>query len=109
MLKFFNDYAKLHKDEVKVIPPENEENNNNNNDNDTEVSSMTVDDMRKYFDTMKETLMSEIRAELTKKSENVDNTSTKKSENVDNNKSTKEVVEVNKEKGGNDNASNTDL
>ena len=91
MLKFFDDYEKLHpqkQEDVKEVV--------------NEVPNMTTDDMKKYFDAMKENLMSEIREQI---------------KQINNNPQVKAPIEVdnnvasqnNNNEGGNDNASNTDL
>ena len=63
---------------------------------------MTADDMKKYFDAMKENLMSEIREQI-KQINN--NPQVNAPIDVDNNVASQN----NNNEGGNDNASNTDL
>ena len=87
MLKFFEDYAKVNPEpEVGKTTPIPED-----------TPTMTPDDMKTYFDAMKESLMSEIREQLKQ------NSTQKVEQNVtaDN--------DINNEQGGNDNASITDL
>lgn len=93
MLKFFDDYDKLHKNDkpketTDVVQPK--------------IPDMTADDMKKYFDAMKENLMSEIREQI-KQINN--NPQVNAPIDVDNNVASQK----NNIEGGNDNASNTDL
>ena len=76
-LKFFNDYEKVNKQPDPPAKP------------DPAPATMTVDDMKAYFDTMKESLINEIKEQLKSTAAPVDNT--------------------NPEKEGDTNASNPDL
>lgn len=101
MLKFFNDYDKLHKNDVKEQKNTVTVQTPNGDVTEQKVPDMTADDMRKYFDAMKENLMSEIREEL--KTIN-NNPQVNAPIDVDNVASQNNNIE-----GGNDDASNTDL
>lgn len=75
-LKFFNDYERVNKQpDPTPAPP------------DPAPATMTVDDMKAYFDTMKESLINEIKEQLKSTAVPIDTT----------------------EKEGDTNASNTDL
>ena len=89
MLKFFDDFNKLHKDDNKPAAKPDPE----------KVPEMTIDDMKKQFADLKKEILEEIRS--TQAVDTVDNSVdnlTKSSNNDD------ETVNINNE-GGNDNAS----
>ena len=88
MLKFFDDYNKLHKDDKPAAKPDPEK-----------VPEMTVDDMKKQFADLKKEILEEIRSAQTV--DTVDN-SVDNSTNLSNNEG--DTVNTNNE-GGNDNAS----
>lgn len=89
MLKFFDDFNKLHKEESKTAAKVDPE----------KVPEITVDDIKKQFETLKAELLDEIR-----KGQGVDSVdnSVDNSQNLSNNDV--ETVNINKE-GGNNNAS----
>lgn len=90
MLKFFNDYEKVNKPES--APQEKQgaaaaQESAQGNLKPETVPAMTADDVKSYFDAMKESLISEIK-------EQIISYQTKSDQNTN---------------GGGDNASNTDL
>ena len=89
MLKFFDDFNKLHKDDNKPAAKPDPE----------KVPEMTIDDMKKQFADLKKEILEEIRS--TQAVDTVDNSvdNLTKSSNNDG-----ETVNINNE-GGNDNAS----
>lgn len=93
MLKFFDDFNKLHKDDAKAAAKPDPE----------KVPDMTVDDMKKHFETLKAELLEEIRKGQSVDS--VDNSVDNSTKVVNNEGGT---VNINNE-GGNDNASKSDL
>ena len=89
MLKFFDDFNKLHKDDNKPAAKPDPE----------KVPEMTVDDMKKQFADLKKEILEEIRS--AQSVDTVDN-SVDNSTNLSNNEG--DNVNINNE-GGNDNAS----
>lgn len=89
MLKFFDDYAKINPEPEVAKPTPIPE----------DTPNMTPDDMKNYFEAMKESLMSEIREQLKQTS----------TPSVEQNNVTADNDIINNEQGGNDNASNTNL
>lgn len=93
MLKFFEDYNKLHKDDNKPAAKPDPE----------KVPDMTVDDMKKQFADLKKEILEEIRS--AQSVDTVDN-SVDNSTKLSNNEG--DTVNINKE-GGADNASKSDI
>lgn len=93
MLKFFDDFNKLHKDDNKPAAKPDPE----------KVPDMTVDDMKKQFADLKKEILEEIRS--AQSVDTVDN-SVDNSTKLSNNEV--ESVNINKE-GGKDNASKSDI
>ena len=62
-LKFFNDYERVNKKQPDPTPAP-----------DPTQATMTVDDMKAYFDTMKESLINEIKEQLKSTAASIDNT-----------------------------------
>lgn len=89
MLKFFDDFNKLHKDDNKPAAKPDPE----------KVPEMTIDDMKKQFADLKKEILEEIRS--TQAVDTVDN-SVDNLTKLSNNDG--ETVNINNE-GGNDNAS----
>ena len=90
MLKFFNDYEKLNKPESAPQEPQGAADSQESVQGTLKpetVPAMTVDDVKSYFDAMKESLISEIKEQMT-------SYQTKSDQNTN---------------GGENNASNTDL
>lgn len=96
MLHFFDDYEKI-KDKINPQPVVQED-KMINVDEQPQVN-MTPDDMKAYFDAMKESLMSEIREQL----KQVDTSSKVSDVTVG------KEIKADQKQGGNENASSTDL
>lgn len=73
-MNFFNDYEKLHQDPKPAAAPAGA----------SVVNSLTVDDMKSYMEQMKETMLGELKREISN-------------------------ISISKEKEGDINASSTDL
>lgn len=96
MLHFFDDYEKI-KDKINPQPVVQED-KMINVDEQPQVS-MTPDDMKAYFEAMKESMMSEIREQL----KQIDTSSKVSDVTVG------KEIKADQKQGGNENASNTDL
>lgn len=96
MLHFFDDYEKV-KDKINPQPVVQED-KMINADEQPQVN-MTPDDLKAYFDAMKESMMSEIREQLKQ-----NDTSSKVSDVT-----VGKEIKADQKQGGNENASSTDL
>lgn len=68
MLKFFNDYDKVNKPDPKAQPAQEAAGSQEAAQGTLKpetVPAMTVDDVKSYFDAMKESLISEIKEQMT--------------------------------------------
>lgn len=99
MLHFFDDYEKI-KDKINPQPVVQDDQNGKmiNVDEQPQVN-MTPDDMKAYFEAMKESMMSEIREQL----KQIDTSSKVSDVTVG------KEIKADQKQGGNENASNTDL
>lgn len=96
MLHFFDDYEKI-KDKINPQPVV-QENKMIDVDEQPQVN-MTPDDMKAYFEAMKESMMSEIREQL----KQIDTSSKVSDVTVG------KEIKADQKQGGNENASSTDL
>lgn len=96
MLHFFDDYEKV-KDKINP-QPDVQEDKMVNLDEQPQVN-MTPDDLKAYFEAMKESMMSEIREQLKQ-----NDTSSKVSDVT-----VGKEIKADQKQGGNENASSTDL
>lgn len=96
MLHFFDDYEKI-KDKINPEPVVQDD-KTINVDEQPQVN-MTPDDMKAYFEAMKESMMSEIREQL----KQIDTSSKVSDVTVG------KEIKADQKQGGNDNASSTDL
>ena len=96
MLHFFDDYEKI-KD--KINPQSEVKDDKPINIDEQPQVNMTPDDMKAYFDAMKESLMSEIREQLKQ-----NDTSSRVSDVT-----VGKEIKADQKQGGNENASSTDL
>ena len=89
-MSFIKDYFQLNPEPARTVPEP------------TPVQEQSFDDMKAYFEAMKESMLQEVRAEIQKNMSTPTQTVDKSVDSVDKNNNS--LIE-----GGNDNASNTDL